>query len=333
MSSGGISSGVIRLARAVLVIRVPTVTSISNAALWRCSIGAAVFAATALVLPPDEARAQAQDPARPAHADPKTRGVIELMNQIETLNADLNRLRGQLEVLSNSLDNAQKRQRDMYLDLDTRLRRIEQAPSADLQKQEKDAAADATLKREPNAGTPAVAVAPPAGTGAGAGASPAGTAAAVPQPTPPVPPSVARPTAPAAAAAATSAASDPSTVRRAYDSALTIYRAGDYQGAVTAFDAFVKRYPKDPLAANAQYWIGDAWFNLRDFRAAAAAQQALISTYPDNPKVPDALLNLSSAQLALGDNAAAKKTLEDLVNRYPQTDMADKARQRLSKLK
>ena len=67
--------------------------------------------------------------------------------------------------------------------------------------------------------------------------------------------------------------------------------------------------------------------------AAAAAQQALISNYPDSPKVPDALLNLSSAQIALGDNAGAKRTLEDLVNRFPQTDMADKARQRLAKLK
>ena len=36
------------------------------------------------------------------------------------------KLRGQLEVLNNGLENAQKRQRDMYLDLDTRLRRIEQ---------------------------------------------------------------------------------------------------------------------------------------------------------------------------------------------------------------
>jgi outer membrane protein assembly factor BamD (BamD/ComL family) len=39
----------------------------------------------------------------------------------------------------------------------------------------------------------------------------------------------------------------------------------------------------------------------------------------------------SSAQIALGDNRAQK--LWDLVNRFPQTDMADKARQRLAKLK
>ena len=65
------------------------------------------------------AAVHAQQPAQ------QNRSVIELMNQIETLNAEINRLRGQIEVLNNSLDNAQRRQRDMYLDLDTRVRRIE----------------------------------------------------------------------------------------------------------------------------------------------------------------------------------------------------------------
>jgi TolA-binding protein len=49
--------------------------------------------------------------------------------------------------------------------------------------------------------------------------------------------------------------------------------------------------------------------------------------------VPDAMLNVSSAQIALGESALARKTLEDLVSRFPQTDAADKARQRLAKLK
>jgi tol-pal system protein YbgF len=260
---------------------------------------------------------QAQQPAQ------QNRSVIELMNQIETLNADINRLRGQIEVLNNSLDNAQRRQRDMYLDLDTRLRRIEGGGDAaqksateldarikKLEQQLSDL--DARPKRSEQA---AAAPAAPASTGT----------AAVPEPSPPVPPSVARPTAPTAA--------DATSPRRAYDDALALYRAGDYQGAIGAFDAFVKRYPRDALAANAQYWVGDAWFNLRDFRSAASAQQMLIATWPDSPKVPDAMLNLSSAQIALGDNPAAKKTLEELASRFPQTDAADKARQRLVRLK
>lgn len=271
------------------------------------------------------AAAQAQQPAQ------QNRGVVELMTQIEALNADLNRLRGQIEVLNNSLENAQRRQRDMYLDLDTRLRRIEgggdtaQKSATDLdariRKLEQQLSdVDVRAKQsEPAAAAPAepAAVAAPS------------TAAAVPQPSPPAAPSVARPNAPAAATAAVDAGSP----KRAYDSALALYRAGDYQGAIAAFDTFVKRNPRDALAPNAQYWIGDAWFNLRDFRAASSAQQSLITTYPDSPKVPDAMLNLSSSQIALGDSAAAKKTLEELVNRFPQTDAAEKGRQRLARMR
>ena len=261
----------------------------------------------------------------------QNRNVIELMNQIEALGADLNRLRGELEVLHNSLENAQRRQRDMYLDLDTRMRRLEGAGPEAAQKQEKSLAElEARLKRlEEAAATPVVPgdldarvkrlEAQLAGAGAAAAASPPSTA-------------------PASASAATgerppAPASEGSPSKRAYDSALGAYRGGDYQGAIAAFEAFVKRYPRDPLAPNAQYWIGDAWFNLRDFRAAANAQQALIKNYPDSPKVPDAMLNLSSSQIALGDSAAARKTLEELVSRHPQSDAAERARQRLPKLR
>ena len=103
--------------------------------------------------------------------------------------------------------------------------------------------------------------------------------------------------------------------------------------AIAAFDGIVKRFPHDPLSANAQYWIGDAWFNLRDFKAAANAQQALITNYPDSPKIPDSLLNLGSAFAAQGDNTNARKTFEDLIARYPQTDAAEKAKTRLARLK
>ena len=52
-------------------------------------------------------------------------GVIELVRQLEQINAEMARLRGQLEVLGNENQQIQKRQRDFYLDLDSRLRRLE----------------------------------------------------------------------------------------------------------------------------------------------------------------------------------------------------------------
>jgi tol-pal system protein YbgF len=52
-------------------------------------------------------------------------GVVDLLRQIETLNAEIARLRGSIEVLANQNEQVQKRQRDFYLDLDSRLKRLE----------------------------------------------------------------------------------------------------------------------------------------------------------------------------------------------------------------
>lgn len=57
----------------------------------------------------------------------KNQGLLELLTQIEALKADLNKLRGQIEVQGNSLESIEKRQKDFYVDLDSRLRRLEQA--------------------------------------------------------------------------------------------------------------------------------------------------------------------------------------------------------------
>lgn len=55
---------------------------------------------------------------------------VDFANQVETLNAELARLRGQIEVLTYELDAAQKRQKDFYVDLDNRLRTLETSAAA-----------------------------------------------------------------------------------------------------------------------------------------------------------------------------------------------------------
>lgn len=52
-------------------------------------------------------------------------GVVDLLRQIEGLHAEIARLRGSIEVLANQNEQVQKRQRDFYLDLDSRLKRLE----------------------------------------------------------------------------------------------------------------------------------------------------------------------------------------------------------------
>ena len=59
----------------------------------------------------------------------KSQGLVELLRDVEQIKADIAKLRGQYEVLTYELEQAQKRQRDLYLDLDGRLRKLESAAS------------------------------------------------------------------------------------------------------------------------------------------------------------------------------------------------------------
>ena len=60
----------------------------------------------------------------------KSQGLVELLRDVEQFKADIAKLRGQYEVLTYELEQAQKRQRDLYLDLDGRLRKVESAAGA-----------------------------------------------------------------------------------------------------------------------------------------------------------------------------------------------------------
>jgi len=60
-----------------------------------------------------------------AVAEQQSKSVLDLLGQIETLNAEIRKLRGQNEEMAHGLQNAEKRARDFYVDLDTRLRRFE----------------------------------------------------------------------------------------------------------------------------------------------------------------------------------------------------------------
>ena len=57
----------------------------------------------------------------------KGQGLLDLLRDVESIKADIAKLRGQYEVLTYELEQAQKRQRDLYLDLDSRMRKLESA--------------------------------------------------------------------------------------------------------------------------------------------------------------------------------------------------------------
>ena len=58
----------------------------------------------------------------------KSQGLVELFREVEQLKSDVAKLRGQIEVLNYEQEQQQKRQRDLYVDLDSRLRKLEGGP-------------------------------------------------------------------------------------------------------------------------------------------------------------------------------------------------------------
>jgi tol-pal system protein YbgF len=69
--------------------------------------------------------------------------MVELSNQLQALRDDMARMRGQVEVLTNQTEMADKRQKDLYLDIDTRLRKLEQSREQQAATTDKPAAAEA----------------------------------------------------------------------------------------------------------------------------------------------------------------------------------------------
>ena len=164
---------------------------------------------------------------------------VNLTNQDDALRDEIARLRGQIEVLTNQVKTMEERQKDFYLDLDTRLKKLE----------------------------------------------------------------------PREATAAAKESTADSNENAAYATAEDKFKAGDYKGAVSAYNSFLKQYPKSNLIASAQYQLGNAYYLQGDYKNALKQQSAVVKRYPKNQVTPDAMLNMASCQIGLNDIAGAKKTL------------------------
>ncbi len=245
-------------------------------------LAAAVLAAVSLAPVAAHAGLFDDDEARRAILDARTRietlqrdigarldakadknSLLDLANQNEQLRLDVAKLRGQVEVLTNEIANAQQRQKDFYVDLDNRVRKLEpQKVTVD------------------------------------------GREANIDQ-----------------------------NEQRVYDAALELFKGGDYKGASSAFNDFMRRYPQSGYAASAQYWLGNAYYAQRDYRNAIAAQQIVVKNYPDSTKAPDALLNIATCYVELKDKVNARRALDTVIAQYPDSTAARTAKERLPSLR
>lgn len=112
--------------------------------------------------------------------------------------------------------------------------------------------------------------------------------------------------------------SDPdASPKQMYEQAHGYLLQRDYAAAETAFDEFLRRFPNDPLAAFAQYWLGESLYFRGQYRAAAAAYLKGYQSYAKSPKAAEALLRLGMSLQRLGQKDAACNSFSELGTKFP----------------
>lgn len=229
-------------------------------------------------------------------AQNKDQAAAAQVNQMQQMQSQLRDMQGQIEELQHQLQLLQDKSKDQYVDLDSRLGRLEAG--------NQQGTAPASASSAPVAS----AVAPAAGSSAAAPAQ-AATSAAKPL-----------------------SAGDRAAMEASYDAAFKTLRGGDYVGASRQFRAFIEKYPDQPLASNALYWLGESYYVTTNYKVALEAFQQLLSRFPQSEKAPDALLKVGYCQYELKQVPAAATTLKAVISKYPGSKAASLAKERLGRI-
>ena len=176
--------------------------------------------------------------------------LLDVASQNESLRQEVAKLRGQVEVLTNELSNSQQRQKDFYVDLDGRLRKLEPQK---LTVDGKETEVEPSEQKSYDAALAAYKT----GDYKGAGAALSDFVRRYPQ-----------------SGFAASAQ---------YLLGTTYYAQRDYRNAIATQMAVVKSHPESPKAADALLNIASCYTELKDSKAAKRTLESLTAQYPDSP--------------------------------------------------
>lgn len=113
------------------------------------------------------------------------------------------------------------------------------------------------------------------------------------------------------------AAVAPPGSERAYEEAYGYMLQQNYGAAEAAFSDFLAQYAGDPLAGNAQYWLGESFFVRERYRQAAGAFLKGYKGYRSSPKAQESLLKLGMSLSRLGQKDSACTTFAEFSSKYP----------------
>jgi tol-pal system protein YbgF len=125
----------------------------------------------------------------------------------------------------------------------------------------------------------------------------------------------------------------PLTPEALYQKGLDAQRAGDPVKGRELLLRFLQQNPKNELAANAQYWVGETYYNEKNYEQAILAFQDVIKHYPGKEMIPAAMLKQGMAFADLGDAKSARFVYGKLKEDFPKTEEAKQAIEKLKLLK
>jgi len=129
-------------------------------------------------------------------------------------------------------------------------------------------------------------------------------------------------------------ASEPQDVsRHLYDRVMVEFKQGDYEAALAGFTLFIELHRKSPLAANAQYWIGECEYKLGRYKKALNSFSNVSSYNALSPKAAASAFKIGQMYSMLGDYYRARLTFDEVLDHYPggaEAELARKAIQSMS---
>ncbi len=261
----------------------------------------------------------------------QSNGLLEMLQQIELLQQEVAKLRGEIEVNNHVIDQMKNRQRDLYTDIDRRLQSIETPATGNQHPAVNTSDNNPPLETLGQVET----ITPPQSqdqTQAEALALTLEETDTQEQETQTSEPQTVT-TTETVSTTITETTSEPESdevqIQAEYQQAFKLLKQSQYDQAIKAFDTFLKAHPQNQYSDNAQYWMAEALYVKRQYEDAIKEYNNLVSNYPESQKVPHGLLKIGYSYQELGKADEAKLWYTDVKQRFPGTTASRLANDRL----
>ena len=112
------------------------------------------------------------------------------------------------------------------------------------------------------------------------------------------------------------------TPKQKYDYAYGLVSNAQYDEAEISLLGFLKDYPENTLAGNAQYWLGQTYYARLNYDDATRTFLEGMIKYPKSQKAPENLLKLGTTMVQLGEKDQGCKMIKGIKKQYPKASQS-----------